>query len=104
MADVEAANAAGEIEKAIAVDVFDGGPVRAGGENRRGVRRAAGNGGFAAGHPCAGLGAGGFWANLNCFHSFLFSLLAANTIPPAVAAPECQDPLSKPIPQPFRPV
>jgi len=46
VADVEAADTTGEIEIAIAVDVFDGGAVGARGENWRGVRRAAGNGGF----------------------------------------------------------
>ena len=53
MADIEAADPAGKIEIAIAVDVLDGGAFGASGKNRRGVRRAAGNGGFAAGHQCA---------------------------------------------------
>jgi hypothetical protein len=53
VANVEAADAAGEIEIAIAVDVFDGGAVGARGEDGRGVRRTARNGGFAAGHQGA---------------------------------------------------
>ena len=68
VADVEAADAAGKIEISIAVDVLDGGAFGASGENRRGVRRAAGNGGFAARHQCAGFGSRYFRANLNCRH------------------------------------
>src|SRR6266478_525937 len=48
--NIETANAAGEIEIAIAVDVFNGGALGVRGENRRGVRRAAGNSRFAASH------------------------------------------------------
>jgi hypothetical protein len=88
MADVEAADAAGEIEIAIAVDVLDGGAIRAGGENWRGVRRAARNGGFAAGHQGAGLGAWYFGANLNCVHGFRFSISSEKQIPPAAAGSE----------------
>jgi len=41
MADVEAADAAGKIEIAVAVDVLDGSAIGARGEHRRGVRSAA---------------------------------------------------------------
>src|SRR6266567_6172067 len=68
VADVEAADAAGEIEIAIAVDILDGGAFGARGENRRGIRRTARNRGFAARHQWAGLGARYFRAKLNCFH------------------------------------
>src|SRR5260370_34909858 len=81
MADVEAADAAGEIEIAIAVDVLDGGAVRAGGEAGRGVRRAGRNGGFAARHQGAGLGSGDFGANLNRVHDFCFSSSSEKQIP-----------------------
>src|SRR5258707_510978 len=81
VADVEAADAAGEIEIAIAVDILDGGAFGGSGENGRGVRRAAGNGGFAAGHQGAGVGAGYFGANLNGFHGFRFSILSEKQIP-----------------------
>src|SRR4029077_19235665 len=56
VANIEAADAAGEIEIAIAVDVFDGGAVGGRGENWRSARRSARNRGFAAGHQGAGLG------------------------------------------------
>jgi len=49
VADVEAANSAGEIEVAIAVDVIDSGAFGARGEDGSSVRGAAGNGGFAGG-------------------------------------------------------
>src|SRR6266481_4767635 len=81
VADVEAADATGEIEIAIAVDVLDGGAFGARGENWRGVRRAAWNGGFAAGHQGAGLGAGYFGANLNGIHGFRFSISSEKQIP-----------------------
>src|SRR6266478_2126297 len=81
MADVEASNAASEIKIAIAVDVLDGGAVRAGGENWSGIRRAAWNGGFAAGHQGAGLGAWYFGANLNGVHGFRFSISSEKQIP-----------------------
>src|SRR6266581_1323602 len=68
VADVEAADAAGEIEIAIAVNILDGGAFGARGENRRGIRRTARNRGFAARYQCAGLGARYFRAKLNCFH------------------------------------
>src|SRR5260370_39699561 len=85
VADVEAANAAGEIEIAIAVDVLDGGAIRAGGENWRGVRRAAWNGGFAAGHQRAGLGARDFRGNLKCVHGFRFFIFRQKTGSPPPA-------------------
>src|SRR6266850_61904 len=53
MADVEAADAASEIEVAIAVDIIDSCALRACGENRRGVRWTAWNRGFAARHQSA---------------------------------------------------
>src|SRR5256885_3048574 len=53
MADVEAADTASEIEVAITVDILDGGAFCACGENRHGVRWAAWNRGFAAGHQSA---------------------------------------------------
>src|SRR6266851_5155342 len=81
MADVEATDAPGEIEIAIAVDVLDGGAFGARGEDGRGVRRAAGNGGFAAGHQGAGLGARYFGANLNGVHGFRFSISSEKQIP-----------------------
>src|SRR4029077_3339143 len=74
VANIEAADAASEIEIAIGGDVFDNGAVGVGGENRGGVRRAARNGGFAARHKCARLWTGYFGANLNGRH-FLFSSL-----------------------------
>jgi hypothetical protein len=74
MADVEAADASGKIDEAVAVDVIDDRAFRSRGKERRGVIRAAGNGGFAAGHKDAGLGAGDFGAKLDGRH-FLFSLI-----------------------------
>src|SRR5258708_27365697 len=68
MADVEATDAAGEIEIAVAVNVLDGGALGARGENGRGIRRAAWNSSFAARHQSAGLGSGDFGAKLDCFH------------------------------------
>src|SRR6266850_31403 len=53
MADVEAADAASEIEVAIAVDIIDSCALRSCGENRRGVRWTAWNRGFAARHQSA---------------------------------------------------
>src|SRR5690349_761604 len=68
MAGVEAADAAGKIEIAIAVHVFDDGSCGTGSEDGRGVRRAARDGGFAAGHQRAGSWARDFGAKLNGFH------------------------------------
>src|SRR5205807_5005054 len=70
MASVEAADAAGKIEIAIAVEVFDDRAFSARSENGRGVGGAAGNGGFAAGHERAGFGAGDFGADLDGFHDW----------------------------------
>src|SRR5258705_3487452 len=68
VADVEAANSAGEIEVAIAVDVIDSGAFGARGEDGSSVRGAAGNGGFAAGHQSARGLTGNFSANLDRLH------------------------------------
>src|SRR5213082_1663327 len=68
VADIEAADAAGKIEIAIAIDVFDDSGFGARGENGIGVGRAARDRGFAAGHQSAGLGAGDFGAKLDGFH------------------------------------
>jgi hypothetical protein len=50
MANVEAADAAGKIEKAIAIDVLEKGAFGARGENGRGVIDAARDGRGAAAH------------------------------------------------------
>ena len=68
MASVEAADAAGEIQVAVAVDVFDPGAFGFFGENRRDELRAARDCGFAAREQCFGLGTGDFGAELNGFH------------------------------------
>ena len=53
MADVKAADAAGEIQIAIAVDIIDGRARGTCGEDRGGIRRAAWNRGRAARHQSA---------------------------------------------------
>src|SRR5260370_6753630 len=88
VADVEAADSASEIEIAIAVDVFDDSAVGGSGENGRGVRRAARNGGFAAGHQGARLWSRDFGANLGGFYQRLSVLRAAVHTPAAGAAPQ----------------
>jgi hypothetical protein len=48
MADIEDADAAGEVEEAIAVNVFESCPFGARGENGRGVKNPTRNRGFTA--------------------------------------------------------
>src|SRR5205807_6439552 len=67
VAGVEAADAAGKVDVAIAIHVFDDGSFSARGENGRGVGRAARDGGFGAGQGGAGVGAGNFRAGLDGF-------------------------------------
>src|SRR5262249_3393330 len=73
MANIEATDATGKIEVAIAVDVFDSGAIRAGCKDRRGICRAARDGGLASGHERARLWPGNFRAKLDCFHWSLFA-------------------------------
>jgi hypothetical protein len=58
MADVEAANAPGKINVAVAIDIFEPGVSGFGDVDGRGVRQAAGHGLRAALTECAGVGAG----------------------------------------------
>ncbi len=74
MADIEAADSSGEIDVAIAVDVFDGCAVGASGENGRGVGGTARDGSFATRHERARTRTWNFRSNLNCSH-FLFLFL-----------------------------
>ena len=68
VAGVEAPDAAGKIEIAIAVHVFEDRAFSARSEDGRGIGGAARDGGFAAGHESAGFRAGDFGAKLNGFH------------------------------------
>src|SRR5437016_2972361 len=83
MAGVEAADASGEIEIAIAVHVFEDRAFSARRENGRSVGRAARDGGFAADHEGARLGAGNFGADLNRFHGSVLRLVSSG--PPQTA-------------------
>ena len=65
MADIEAADASGEIDIAIAVDVFDHRAVRARCENGRGVGGSARDGRFAARHKRTRPRPRNFRSNLN---------------------------------------
>ena len=68
MADVEAADAAGEIEVAVAVNVFEPGVFGLGNVDGRAVRKAAGHGFGAALGERLGLRAGNWCAKLNGRH------------------------------------
>src|SRR5271165_3606122 len=81
MTDVEAANSAGEVDVAIAVDVFDRCAIGARGENGRGVGRTAWDRRFATRHQRARTRTWNFRSNLNRSHFlFLFCLAAAQTM------------------------
>src|SRR5260370_23281613 len=73
VADIQAADASGDIEIALTIDILDGGAVSSCSENRRGIRRAAWNSSFTPRHQGARLGPRYFRANLNRRH-FCFSL------------------------------
>ena len=68
VADIQAADAAGKIEIAVAVYVFDGDTVGACSKNRRGIGGTARNGSLAARHQRSRLRPGNFCFNLNCRH------------------------------------
>src|SRR5579883_1996348 len=68
MTHIEAADSAGEIEVAVAVNVFERGAIGGGDEDRHGVVGAARDSGFAAGHERARTRAGNFRADMDGFH------------------------------------
>src|SRR5262249_6698430 len=68
VSDVQAADASGEIEIAITVNIFDHGAAGAGGEDRRGVRGTTRYCGFAPRHQSSRLRSRNFRTNLNCGH------------------------------------
>jgi hypothetical protein len=84
--DIQATDAAGKVDVAIAIHVFNDGSFSARGEYGRGAVRAAGDGGFAAGHQGPRLWSRNFRAELNGFHNTSLGALVDSEFSPGSLA------------------